>query len=109
MYLPCESIGRHLIPIFRAHVSRELIEKYGFTQIEVAKKIGTTQAAISQYLRLKRGTGDLEQFEEILPIIQSTAKEIASKIASGEIDLNEVALKFCELCLSIQKKKALKS
>ncbi|MEM2593494.1 MAG: helix-turn-helix domain-containing protein [Candidatus Bathyarchaeia archaeon] len=104
MYLPCESIGRRLIPIFRAYLARELIENYGFTQVEVAKKIGTTQAAISQYLRLKRGTGDLERFEEILPIIQSTAKEVASKISSGEIGLNEIALKFCELCLLIQKK-----
>ncbi|MCX8171923.1 MAG: helix-turn-helix domain-containing protein [Candidatus Bathyarchaeota archaeon] len=104
MYLPCESIGRRLVPIFRACIARELIEKYGFTQVEAAKKLGTTQAAISQYLRLKRGTGDLGQLEEILPIIQSAAGEVASKIASGEIDLDGIALKFCELCLSIQRK-----
>jgi len=104
MYLPCESISRRLIPIFRAYIARELIEKYGFTQTEVAKKLGTTQAAISQYLRLKRGTGDLKQFDEILPIIQSAAREVASEISSGGVDLDKIALKFCELCLSIQKR-----
>lgn len=104
MYLPCERVGRRLLPVFRAHIAKELIEKYGFTQVEVAEKLGTTQAAISQYLRLKRGIGDLEQFKEILPLIQSVASEIASELASGKISSEKMALKFCELCLSIQKK-----
>ncbi|MEM2341901.1 MAG: helix-turn-helix domain-containing protein [Candidatus Bathyarchaeia archaeon] len=104
MYLPCENIGRRILPVFRAQIAKELIEKYGFTQIEVAKKLGTTQAAISQYLRSKRGIGEVEQFKEILPMIQSAANEVANKIASGEINSDKLALKFCELCLSIQKK-----
>ncbi|MBS7653602.1 helix-turn-helix domain-containing protein [Candidatus Bathyarchaeota archaeon] len=103
MYLPCESIGRRFLPIIRCHIAKELIEKYGLTQIEVAKKLGTTQAAISQYLRLKRGAGDLEEFKEILPIIQSAASELASEIASGRINADKIALRFCELCLFIQK------
>jgi len=104
MSLPCESIGRRLLPFFRAHIARELIEKYGFTQVETAKKLGTTQAAISQYLSSKRGIGDLEQFKDLLPMIQSAASEIANKIALGIIDSDKIALKFCEICLSVQKK-----
>ncbi len=104
MYLPCESIGRRLLPVFRSYIAKDLIEKYGFTQIEVAKKLGITQAAISQYLHLKRGIRDLEQFKEILPVIQSAASEMASEIASGRIDTNKIVLRFCELCLSIRKK-----
>jgi predicted transcriptional regulator len=104
MYLPCESIGRRLLPFFRAHIAKELIEKYGFTQVETAKKLGTTQAAISQYLRSKRGIGDLEQFKDFLPMIQSAVSELASEIALGRIDPDRIALKFCEICLSIQKK-----
>jgi predicted transcriptional regulator len=104
MSLPCESIGRLLLPFFRAHIARELIEKYGFTQVETAKKLRTTQAAISQYLRSKRGIGDLEQFKNLLPMIQSAASEIASEIALGRMEPDKIALKFCELCLSVQKK-----
>lgn len=104
MSLPCESIGRRVIPIFRAYIAKELIEKYGFTQVEVARKLGTTQAAISQYLRLKRGIADLERLKDDLPIIQSAANELAKKISSGELSRDEIALKICELCLSIQKK-----
>lgn len=104
MHPPCESIGRYILPIFRAYIAKELIEKYGFTQMEVADKLGTTQAAISQYLRAKRGAAALEQFKDILPLVHSAAKEVAEKISSGKISRNEIALKFCELCLSIQKK-----
>jgi hypothetical protein len=45
MPLPCESIGRRLLPLLRAYIAKELIEKYGLKQIEIAKKLGTTQAA----------------------------------------------------------------
>ncbi len=103
MYLRCESIGHRFLPILRCHVAKELIEKYGLTQIEVAKKLGTTQAAISQYLHLKRGATSLKKFKETLPIIQSAASEIASEIASGKIDVEKIALRFCEVCTSIQK------
>ena len=98
-------IGRSLLPIFRSYVAKELVEKYKFTQIEVAEKLGTTQAAISQYLRSKRGHGGLSQFEDILPLIKSAASNIAEEIASGRISQEKMALKFCELCLLVQKKK----
>ncbi|MEM3590941.1 MAG: helix-turn-helix domain-containing protein [Candidatus Bathyarchaeia archaeon] len=104
MYLPCESIGRRLTPVFRAYIAKELIEKHGFTQIEAAKKLGITQAAISQYLRSKRGVKDLEEFKDFLPLIESAASEVAGEIVSGKIDSSRVALKLCELCLSIQRK-----
>jgi len=87
---------------FRRYIAKELIERYGLTQSEVAEKLGTTQAAISQYLRLKRGVRNLEELRVVLPMLQSVVSEIASEIASGRIDSNKMALKFCELCLSIQ-------
>ncbi|MCX8171050.1 MAG: helix-turn-helix domain-containing protein [Candidatus Bathyarchaeota archaeon] len=104
MYLPCESIGRHLTPIFRAYLAKELIEKHGFTQVEAAKKLGITQAAVSQYLRLKRGVKGLEEFKDFLPLIESATSEVAGEIVSGKIDSGKVALKLCEICLSIRRK-----
>ena len=89
--------------MLRSYIARELIEKYNFTQVEVAEKLGTTQAAISQYLRSKRGYKSLAQFKGVLPIIKSAANNIASEIASGKISQEKVALKFCELCLRVQK------
>ena len=103
-YPPCESIGRRIIPILRSYIARELIEKHGLTQVEVAEKLGTTQAAISQYLRLKRGHKYLTQFEDMLPVIHAAASEIADKIVVGNVSSNEVMLKICEVCVSMQKK-----
>jgi len=104
MYLPCESLGRRLTPMFRAYIAKELIEKHGFTQVEAAKKLGITQAAISQYLRSKRGAKDLRELKAFLPVIESAASEVANKIASGRINSSEAALKICEICLYIRKK-----
>ena len=63
MYLACEVVARYILPIFRSLIAKDLIEKYNFTQVEAAEKLGTTQAAISQYLHSKRGYKGLEQFE----------------------------------------------
>lgn len=72
--------------------------------MEVAKKLGTTQAAISQYLYLKRGCKVLDEFKEFIPLIQSTASEIASNVASGKMNQDRIAVKLCELCLLIQRR-----
>jgi len=55
MKTPCEEVIKEVIPTIRALIAKDLCLKYGFTQIEAAKKLGITQAAISQYISLKRG------------------------------------------------------
>ena len=88
-------------------VAKELIEKYNFTQTAAAKKLGTTQAAISQYLHSKRGSKGTEQFMDVLPEIQSLANETAKTIASGNMETEDIMRKFCELCTVLRKKKKL--
>lgn len=100
---PCETFARYVLPMFRLLVAKELIEKYNFTQVEAAKKLGTTQAAISQYIHLKRGRKATTQFEEILPIIQVAASEAAKNIATGKANADEVMLNFCKLCTSLRE------
>jgi predicted transcriptional regulator len=102
MYLPCEAVARYILPFFRSCVAKELVEKYNFTQMGAAEKLGTTQAAISQYLHSKRGHKGIEQFEATLPMVQSVADETAKRIASGKID-EEVMVSFCKLCVSLRE------
>ena len=104
MYLACEVVARYILPIFRSQVAKDLIEKYNFTQVEAAEKLGTTQAAISQYLHSKRGYKGSEQFELFLPKIQSAANETAKQIAAKKIDTNEIMINFCNLCTSVRAK-----
>lgn len=99
----CEVVARYILPIFRSMVAQRLIEKYDFTQVKAAEKLGTTQAAISQYIHSKRGSKRVAEFEEILPTIQSAAGEIAKGIATGEMNTDEVVLSFCKLCKTLQK------
>ena len=96
----CESIGKFVLPIFRSLVAKELINTYNLTQVEVAKKLRTTQAAVSQYVNSKRAIKSSEDFDDILPRIQATAKETAQKIANEKTTWESVTIDFCKLCSS---------
>ncbi|MGD6809050.1 MAG: transcriptional regulator [Candidatus Bathyarchaeia archaeon] len=101
----CEVIGKYVLPVFRSMLAKELVQKYRLSQTEAAKKLGTTQAAVSQYLSSKRAYKGMEQVEEFLPKIQVMAQETAKKLLTGEVDLNNVTSDFCELCSTFCSKK----
>ena len=69
----CEIIGKYVLPIFRSMLAKELVQKYHLSQTEAAKKLGTTQAAVSQYLSSKRAYKGIEHVEQYLPKIQAMA------------------------------------
>jgi predicted transcriptional regulator len=94
----CETIGKYVLPVFRSMVARELVNTYNFTQVEAAKKLKTTQAAVSQYLNSKRAIKGTEEFDEIIPKIQATAKQTAKLLAKDETTWDVVTQDFCKLC-----------
>jgi predicted transcriptional regulator len=105
MSITCESVARHLLPLYRAFVAKELIEKYDYTQMEVAKKLGTTQAAISQYVTSKRGQRRIPNYEEIATLVQNAAAKAAERITTAETSPEEFSASFCELCASLRQTK----
>lgn len=105
MSTSCESIARYLLPLYRAFVAKELIEKYNYTQVEAAKKLGTTQAAISQYMTSKRGHGRIPNYAEIAPLVQNAAAKVAERITTTRMSRKEFSASFCELCKSLQRNK----
>ena len=98
---PCELVVREIIPAFRTLVARQLIEKYHFSQMEVAKRLGTTQAAISYYLDSKRGKKGVEPLQS-KPLVQSIASEVAKRIAENRLSLIDTTLAFCKLCKALK-------
>ena len=100
----CEVIGKYVLPIFRSMLARELVQKYHLSQTEAAKKLGTTQAAVSQYLSSKRAFKGIEHVEEYLPKIQVMAAETAQKLVNNEIAVQEVTFDFCKLCVTFCRK-----
>jgi predicted transcriptional regulator len=96
----CESIGKFVVPVFRSLVAKELIGTYHLTQVEAAKKLKTTQAAVSQYINSKRAIKSIEEFNDILPRIQAQAKKTAKQLADHETTWDEVTVDFCKLCVT---------
>lgn len=96
----CETLGKYVLPIFRSLVARELINTYNLTQVETAKKLGTTQAAISQYINSKRALKSTEQIDKLLPQIRDMARKTAKRLANDELTPDDVSVDFCKLCSS---------
>ena len=96
----CETIGKFVLPVFRSLVARELVNTYHLTQVQAAKRLKTTQAAVSQYINSKRAIKSTEEFNEILPKIQATALETAKRLAKSETTWDEVTQDFCKLCVT---------
>jgi predicted transcriptional regulator len=101
----CEIIGKYVLPIYRSMLAKELVQKYDLSQTEAAKKLGTTQAAISQYLSSKRAHKGVEHVEKFLPQIQAMANETAQKLVNKEITSADITLDFCHLCATFCKEK----
>lgn len=97
----CETIGKYVVPLFRSLVAKELIKTHHLKQTEAAQKLGTTQAAISQYVNSKRAAKGIEQFGDILPRIQAMAVISAGVLARRETGREEATLDLCRLCSSL--------
>jgi len=105
----CEIVGKYVLPIFRSMLAKELVQKYHLSQTEAAKKLGTTQAAVSQYLSSKRAYKGTEQVEQYLPKIQIMAAETAQKLMNNEVATKDVTFDFCRLCVTFCVKDSVKT
>jgi uncharacterized protein len=103
MSVSCEYIARRFLPLYRAFVAKELVEKHGYNQEQAAKKLGTTQPAISQYLSSKRGRKNIPNYNEIMPLIEEEAVKVAASVAKKEIRPEEFNDSFCEVCRMLQR------
>ena len=54
----CDAMVRKLVPTARAEMVCRLVHQQGVPQTEVARRLGISRAAISQYVSRKRGCVD---------------------------------------------------
>ncbi len=103
MKTPCELVVGKIMPAMRASVVKELSNKYHMKQADIARKLGITQASVSQYLSSTRAAGNkmLENFPEI----KTYANEISKKIAAGE-DRFDWSSVLCKACKEIREKES---
>ncbi len=100
MKMPCELIVWYILPAIRSAIAESMINDHNLRQTEVARKLGVTDAAVSQYLSSKRGKTVIKD-----PKILKQIKESAKRIAKGEED--KILLETCRLCDLIKNSKIL--
>jgi predicted transcriptional regulator len=97
---PCEIIIWKILPTMRSELARNLVEEFGLSQREAAKKLGLTDAAVSQYLSKKRGTARITD-DGLKKEIRASAK----RIAEGKAD--HVVAELCLICQYFKERKLL--
>jgi uncharacterized protein len=98
MLLPQEIEAKSLIPAVRAILAKKLIREYSLKEEDVAKDLGITQAAVSNYVRGTRGDieliSKLESVREVMRMIDDIAKDLSTNKAYTPSTL----AKFVGLC-----------
>ncbi|QQG48063.1 MAG: helix-turn-helix domain-containing protein [archaeon] len=80
MISPYEIVSKSALPALRAMVAKRLREDYHMTQQEVAKRLGVTQASISNYARKTRGMMvNLEGDTTVSKAADNIARELSSE------------------------------
>ncbi len=88
MYIPCEFFVKRIVPKLRAAVAKTLIEKHGYTQVQVSQILGLKQATISKYLK----TDVRDKY------ILKFAEEIADMMVDG-VHTTEICSHICRTCI----------
>lgn len=111
MLQPQELVVAKLLPAIRARLARQLLERHKMKQVDVARAMGITQAAVSHYNTQSRGVDHemVRLFPEIRPFVQGLADRIAhgmtlsDQIASvnGFCTSLMLTARFCEYHKSV--------
>ena len=100
MLQPQEVVVAKLLPTIRARLAQELLRTYRMKQVDVAKVLGITQAAVSHYNTKSRGMDQeiLRRFPEISRFVD----DIAAKIHDGITKSQQIAT-LNEFCLGLMQ------
>ena len=100
---PCEHVLWNVLPAVRKELAILLVKKHSLSQREAAKHLGVTEAAVSQYLKSKRGSNIM---------LNQKAKKRIGKLAQEMIDSKKKFPKnnknMCSLCKFVRENKIIK-
>jgi len=100
LIVPCEIAVKSVVPTVKALIAKELVEKRGLKQDEVAEILGISQSAVSKYTRKVRGyVIKVDDIEELEPIIE----KMIALIVNGTYQRAEFLKIFCQMCTIIRR------
>jgi len=94
-------VVQYILPALRTAIAKELIEKYGLRNTEVAEKMNVTPAAVTQYLNKSRG-GTASTTIEGSSRVMGLVSEITRDLAEGESPADLLLLKLCRICQAVR-------
>ncbi len=100
MRIPCEVVVRQVLPSIRREIAKELVETHSMSQADVARLFGVTDAAVSQYLRRKRGSNKAFESSAGYLDFMEYLKASAKRMASGTSDF---ASEMCGICMASKR------
>lgn len=87
MLLPSEIESKSLIPAVRAIIAKKLSSEHSLKEDDIAKILGVTQAAVSNYVRGTRGDTQLVEklrgVPEVMRMIDDITKDVVSHNTFG--------------------------
>ncbi|MGI0035358.1 MAG: transcriptional regulator [Nitrososphaera sp.] len=98
MLLPSEIEAKSLIPAVRAILAKKLIKEYSLKEEDVAKVLGITQAAVSNYVRGTRGDIELISKLESVREVMRMVDDIAEDLSTNKAYTPSTLAKFVGLC-----------
>lgn len=96
-----EIAARYILPALRAMVANGLIVNYKMSQMEVAKRIGMTQAAISQYARGIRGVKKIRGGAAAKAVI-----ELCERVSKNQISSTQLNAELFSICYALSEEDA---
>lgn len=99
MKLPCELIVTHILPTARGALAKELVNRHGMTQVQVARLFGVTSAAVSQYLKGLRGGNNLIDKSAYREDFYNMIARCADDVAAGA----DVTESLCGICAFVKE------
>jgi len=103
---PCMLIVVNVLPIIRALIAKQLIEKYNFKLVDAARKMNVTPSAITQYLKGSRGGKILKEIKEC-DALNEAVTVIAEELSKEDSNMEKVLEKICESCKALRREKVL--
>jgi uncharacterized protein len=89
----CEIIVQYVLPAIRAEVAVRMRDE-GISQAQISRILGVTPAAVSHYIKSKRGAAG--QDIEVLEVIDEYIEKYRN-------DVNELSAHLCDVCNRIKQ------